>query len=157
MRAAAALTGVLLYLAGAVAGCAAGPDPETARAELLAADRAFAQATAENGIEGWLAWFADDGAMTLAGVELRGHAAIREAMTPLLSDPASRLVWDPVSAEASPDATLGYTTGRYRVVRVPGDSVLSRGTYVTVWRRTPDGWKVVMDIGNMASSNEASR
>jgi hypothetical protein len=62
----------------------------------------------------------------------------------------------PASAEASPDAALGYATGRYPVIRVPGDSVLSRGMYVTVWRRTPDGWRVVRDIGGVAPTDRVS-
>ena len=44
---------------------------------------------------------------------------------------------------------LGYTRGRYLSQRrLDGGLVVSsRGTYVTIWRREGDTWKVVLDIG----------
>lgn len=131
-----------------LAACAASPGADATREELLAADRTFATATAEAGVDGWLASFAEDGMMIQAGEEVRGHAAIRQAMTPLLPDSSTRLTWEPLTAEASPDGALGYTIGRYRIYRTSNDSVLTRGTYLTVWRRTGEGWRVAVDIGS---------
>lgn len=118
---------------------------------LMEADRAFNRATAERGADGWVAFFADDGAMIAQGVgEIRGQPAIRAAMVPYFESGA-RLTWEPLRADASADGTLGYTVGEYRSERAgpDGEPSISRGLYVSLWRKQPDGaWRVVMDLGN---------
>src|SRR5687767_4428255 len=61
---------------------------ETATEEaLMQADRDFAIATRERGVDGWLEYFAPDGAMIVAGIgEVKGHAAIRDLMGPFLAN-----------------------------------------------------------------------
>lgn len=124
-------------------------------AGMIEADRAFARATAERGADGWTEWFEPEGSLIRGSGEIVGHADIRAAMEPLLSDATVRLRWSPSRAVASEAGDLGYTVGPYEVVRLeaaPGeDPVLARGLYLTVWRRQADGsWKVVADIGNPA-------
>ena len=49
---------------------------------------------------------------------------------------------------------LGSTWGFYRLVTTDeaGNEVVSRGKYVSVWRRDGDGeWRYVIDIGNESS------
>ncbi|HUP21226.1 MAG TPA: DUF4440 domain-containing protein, partial [Gemmatimonadota bacterium] len=128
---------------------------EEARLELIGADRAFARATADRGIDGWVEWFDAEGAMIQDGGEIVGPTAIREAMGPVLSDTAIALRWTPERAEVSGDGGLGFTVGPYEVVSInpaPGtEAVQSRGTYLTVWKRQPDSsWKVLADIGSPA-------
>jgi ketosteroid isomerase-like protein len=130
--------------------CGGAPSADAAGEEMLAADRAFASATAERGIEGWLEYFADDGAVYRADEIARGRDAIRRVTGPLLADTTVRLVWEPDEAVAAPDGRFGYTSGPYRLVRLADDSMLGHGRYLTVWRRTPEGWKVVADIGAAA-------
>ena len=132
-----------------LAACRTGPDPADVRRELLEADRAFAEATAREGVDGWTERFAADGAMYLPAAVVRGHQAIQDLMAPALADSTRRLVWEPVEAVGAPDGQFGYTAGRHRTLTVPGDSVVRSGTYLTVWRLTPDGWRVVADIGNL--------
>ncbi len=118
--------------------------------ELMAADRAFNEATQARGAEGWVSWFDRQGAMIQQGRgEIRGLDAIREAIA-AIDDPAFTLTWEPVRAQGSDDGTLGYTVGRYVSTQVAAaDTIVSRGLYVSVWRRQPDGTlKVVMDLGN---------
>lgn len=117
---------------------------------LMQADRDFAVATHERGVDGWVSWFAPDGAMIVAGEgEVEGHDAIRELMASFLSDSSPRLLWEPTSAEVGSGGDLGYTIGSSR--REARDSVstlLGTGTYLTIWRRQADGtWKVERDIG----------
>lgn len=121
------------------------PDPSA----LLDADRAFALATAERGAEGWVSWFAEDGAMLVPGREIRGHEEIRAAMEPAFAEPGYALEWSPERGEIAASGDLGYTVGRYRRTRlVEGDTTRSTGAYVTVWRRQPDGsWRVALDLG----------
>jgi ketosteroid isomerase-like protein len=143
---------IKLALAAALfAGCSATPDRDAELELLKEADRAFYRATAEQGVEGWVSAFTDDGVMFRSGELLRGHEAIRELMAPGLNNPGYSLSWDPIHAEISESGDLGYTIGRFesRMVGEAVDSLLGSGSYVSIWRRDADGvWKVVLDIGS---------
>ena len=57
------------------------------KAELMAADRAFNEATAREGASGWVSFFSEEGAMVSEGVgEIRGKEAIHSRME-LVSSP----------------------------------------------------------------------
>jgi ketosteroid isomerase-like protein len=142
---------VLITLLSGANACVAAPDLEAARQALMDADRAFAQETAANGVDGWVAYFADDGVQFVPGGHITGHAAIRELMTPALSDPSFSLTWDPVEARVSSSGDLGYTIGRWERRGTGSDGVetVATGSYVSIWRLQEDGtWKVELDIGN---------
>lgn len=111
-------------MAGAVwvglAGCgpprepASGPAPADVEAvgdTLMEADRAFARATAERGVEGWVAVFAPGGAMVRGAGEITGDAAIRDAMAGFLADTTVSFTWEPVRADAAASGDFGYTIG----------------------------------------------
>lgn len=126
------------------------------RSELMDADRAFNEATAEGGVAGWVSHFAANGSMISAGVgEIHGLEDIQAAMEEAFADASYRLTWEPLRAEVSKSGDLGYTVGRYTSVRLGnlGQEVRSSGLYVSIWRRQEDGsWKVEMDLGNPTSS-----
>lgn len=138
-----------------LAGCGAESDEGTPRGgafelELMAADRAFNEATQARGSSGWVSFFDPLGSMIQANRgEIRGLDAIGEAIAGL-DEPGFTLTWEPLRAEGSDDGTLGYTVGRYvSTVVLAADTAVSRGLYVSIWRRQPDGsLKVVMDLGN---------
>jgi ketosteroid isomerase-like protein len=153
---------LILALAWVPAACAdrsAPADPQELRAALMQVDRDFNRATQERGVEGWVSFFAEDGAIIGEGVgEIRGIEAIREAVAHL-SDPAFTLTWDPIRADASASGDLGYTVGRYTSRRVgeDGDVTVGEGLYVSIWRLQADGrWRVVMDLGNPTDDSEDS-
>jgi len=126
-------------------------DAPPSETEILEADRAFAQATAANGAEGWVSYFAYDGIMVSSRGVIAGHDSIRAVMTPAFADSTYTLRWEPTHAEIAASGDLGYTLGRYESQRVgAGGAVVSQtGSYLTVWRRGGDGeWKVAVDIGN---------
>jgi ketosteroid isomerase-like protein len=137
-------TGCLLLILAAA--CSRSADPAAGREALLAADRAFARATAERGGDGWVENFAPD-AISFAGAAqpLEGAAAIRDHAQQMLA-PGQHLSWEPTRAFISRSGDLGYTIGRWEFTSEQGSS---KGSYVTIWRQQPDGsWKVVLDIGN---------
>ena len=141
------ITGLLMIVIGA---CYAGNE-RAAMEEILAADRAFAQATAEGGVEGWVSYFADDGVMISGGGEVAGGQAVRELMSPAFADSSFSLTWEPIRGEVSEANDLGYTIGRYESRRVgdAGDTTFEKGLYVTIWRKQVDGsWRVALDIGD---------
>lgn len=118
---------------------------------LLRTDRAFNAATQAQGVEGWVSFFAEDGSMLRPQGPITGHEAIRAAMAPAFANPDFSLTWEPQYAELTPGGRLGYTRGRYVGVRkdAAGHRVESRGTYMNLWHKQPDGsWKVVADIGD---------
>lgn len=129
-------------------------DLESLRTELMEEDRAFASATGERGVDGWLAYFEPGGVMILGSGEIRGDDAIRSLMGPLLADSTIAFGWTPVRAEVARSGDFGYTVGNYAIRPADDDDAepLSYGMYLTVWRRQEDGsWKVTADIGNPAS------
>jgi len=143
-----------LYLAPlliAVNACSATTDLDAVRQAIMDADRAFAQETAANGVDGWVSYFAEDGVQFRPGGTISGHAAIRELMAPAFSDTAYSLTWEPVEARVSRSGDLGYTIGRYqsRAMGPDGQEIVATGSYVSIWRLQEDGsWKVELDIGN---------
>jgi ketosteroid isomerase-like protein len=119
---------------------------------LMQLDRDFDKATAERGIEGWIAFFAPNGSM-LSDTEkpTTGYAEIRRAMGPALNDTAFSLRWQPTKAEMMIPGVIGYTVGTWIRIRRTNDGkhMKSTGTYSTTWKKQPDGsWKIVLDTGN---------
>ena len=122
-------------------------------AALMQADRDFAKATHDQGVDGWVSFFADDGAQMANGRDLVvGHDAIRAFMAPFFAK--TRIDWAPERGEAS--GTVGYTMGRARIIRLEDGKEIGRSKYLTVWTKQPDGrWKVKLDIGNEDPSPES--
>jgi ketosteroid isomerase-like protein len=144
--------GVLAASAMVLVSCAGRPDGAAVRAALMAADRAFAEATAQRGGEGWASYFEGDARQFETRGVLIGGDAIRAAMTRAFADTTARLLWHPVSAVAAASGELGYTIGRWESRARGKDGAWTAdgsGNYVTIWRRQGDGsWKVAVDIGN---------
>jgi len=150
--------GGLLAALLVVAGCSGPPEappppnPAEVRASLIAADEAFAAATATDRLEGWMASFDSSAIQMEPDVPFTpGNASIRAAMAPAFADTSFTLTWTPTMAFASEDGTLGYTLGTWRSTQynAQGKGRVATGKYVTIWRRQPDGsWKVVFDGGN---------
>ena len=119
----------------------------------MEADRAFARASAERGLEGWMSVYAPDAVrLSMGGRALQGLTAIREADAGLFADSTRRLVWEPTDAGVFADGRHGFTTGRSAFVSIergkPVDT-LSTGRYVTWWRLDDAGaWRVILDTGS---------
>jgi ketosteroid isomerase-like protein len=144
-----------ITVAMVLAACGGGADVDAVRQELMEADLAFARDVAQQGLDAWVAHFAEDGVMFRSGEPVVGHDAIRALMAPLFADSTYSLRWKPDQAEVAASGDLGYTVGTYRSMAVGSQGVAIRGTgsYVTIWRRQPDGsWRVVLDIGSAAEA-----
>ncbi len=124
-----------------------------AKTKLLDADRAFAKATAEKGLDGWLSYMTDD-AVRISPLGSKAHvgkAAIKELDAALFADPKRQLVWEPADGGDFADGKHGFTTGKFKILSksVEGKEDVQRtGAYVTWWRMGDDGrWKVILDTG----------
>jgi ketosteroid isomerase-like protein len=120
-------------------------------ASLMQADRAFADSTHANGIDGWMSFFARDAIrIRYRDNMVKGSEAIRAFDEPNISDTTFSLNWEPTDAYVFSSSTIASTTGRYWVVSRKTENAgqeIGRGRYVTMWRREGNRWLVIMDTG----------
>ena len=119
---------------------------------LMQLDREFDEATAKMGVEGWVAYFDEEGAMLPSkGEVVRGKEAIRSSMIKGFSLTDFSLRWSPMGAEVSEDGSMGYTYGEYmrKFKDADGEEITGTGRYTTIWRKQTDGnYKIIHDVGN---------
>jgi ketosteroid isomerase-like protein len=110
---------------------------------VVAAERAFSQASAERGMrDAFLAYMADD------GVVLRERVALGKPYYAAMAPTAARLTWTPVWGAVSASGDLALTSGPWTLRASPQDSAPAVGQFASVWARQPDGqWKVLADVG----------
>lgn len=107
---------------------------------LVAAERAFSRASAEQGLKAaFLANLASDAVVFGPGpIPGRTYYGARP-------DAGPQLTWEPSYAEVSRSGDFGYTAGPYR--RTLPDGKVQFGHYVSVWQRQDKRWVVVVDGG----------
>jgi ketosteroid isomerase-like protein len=132
---------------------------DAATAALLQADRDFAKTGVAKDIDSFMNFVAEDVRFYSAGVMRTGKLAFREGWAKGFADPTWTITWAPLYAESSTNAELGYTTGSFEIHEKSADGtpVVRKGSYVTIWRKQPDGgWKVALDIGSFVPPKPAS-
>lgn len=115
-----------------------------------AADTAFAQATKDRGLEGWMSFFAED-AYVGTKPSIQGKEALRKFYQGLFARRDLKFDWTPDQATVLPSGIMGYTSGRYTLsfTNFQGTTITQTGGYVTIWQKQPDGsWKVLADFGS---------
>jgi len=123
--------------------------------KLLELEGRFAQSVAEGGGKAFASWFADD-AVTLNNGKpaTLGRGAIAASAT--WSPAEYSLTWVAQGAQMGPSNDMGFTWGHYegRSKDKSGQSVVTSGRYITVWKKLPDGsWKVAMDASAQEPQN----
>jgi hypothetical protein len=114
--------------------------------EMIKTDEAFSEMSRKNGMKKAFLEYIDN-----EGILLRpNHPPIIGAdaidFLSQVNDSSFTLTWTPGGGEMATSANLGYTYGIYKLELK--DTVL-RGTYVSIWKKQPDGkWKFVLDTGN---------
>lgn len=120
------------------------PAEGTPAPELEDAERAFDADSAKRGAAAWVTAFADDGVIWRDTTQHRGSDAVEAAITKTLS--AIDLRWQPTVSRMLVGDQLGVTAGTWVATpRSGGDKVT--GTYLTLWRKDPTGWKIIVDLG----------
>jgi hemoglobin len=142
------LAGSLVLIATA---CAPPVDVEAEKSVIRELDRAWEDATAADGAEGWVSFVTEDAVIYPPDdPTVTGKEAIGEYMQPLFP-PDSLVRWLPDRIEVSSAGDMAYMFGTYEItVTAPGDEPLtSAGKYGNAWTKTPDGtWKVVASVWN---------
>jgi len=119
------------------------------KTEILNTDIAFSDYSLENGFnKAFVAFAADDAVLLKPGrMPIIGILAIEEYHHNE-NDEELVLSWKPTFADVAESGELGYTYGFWKLSN-KSDSLLSEGTYVTIWKRQKDStWKYVLDSGN---------
>lgn len=116
---------------------------------LVEAERLFARDTARLGIRaGFLAWFARE---AIGFRPALGNARQQIEARPVPANPtATRLEWEPRVGDVAGDAALGWLTGPS--VLIAADGSRRYGNYLSIWKKTADGWRVQIDVGADAPS-----
>lgn len=114
--------------------------------EVRDTEKQFMLDSKEFGADGWSKYFLTDGFMVSPGHSENtiGPENILKVMSNAFVD-GFELTWEPDTIGFSDDFSMCYSTGKY--VRVMHGEV-GKGKFMTIWRRTKDGWKIQLDIGN---------
>jgi ketosteroid isomerase-like protein len=120
------------------------PDATGPRAEVFAAERAFARSMAERDFHAFGRHVAEDTVFFGGRQTQRGRAAVLAAWKPFFDGPAAPFSWEPDQVEVLASGQLALSTGP---VRSPSGEVTGR--FNSIWQRQPDGrWQVVFDKGS---------
>ncbi len=117
-------------------------EPGATHATVIELEAAFARASRERGARAAFLEYLGDESIVLQPGPVWGRAAWT-----VIGELRGTLDWLPDRAQMSSAGDLGFASGPW--VFAPGDAAgrRSEGRYVTVWRRTADGWRVLFDGG----------
>ena len=135
---------IFILLTGGLSACMK-PIPE----DLIKLDKEFSALSKAKGMKyAFLEYAADSAVLLQRNVwPVVGKKAISAAFE-AFSDSGFTLTWEPLDADMSRSGDFGYTYGLYTSF-IKADSSVTRGKYVTIWKKQPDGsWKYVLDSGN---------
>jgi ketosteroid isomerase-like protein len=131
----------VMMLVGATAG--AQHLLEERRAEVFAAERAFARSMAERDLAAFGRHVAEDSVFFAGNAALRGRTAVLEGWRAFFDGPTAPFSWEPDQVEVLESGELALSTG---LVKNPDGVVTAR--FNSIWRRQADGrWLVVFDKG----------
>ena len=127
-----------------LAGVATAQDSlDARRAEVFAAERAFARSMADRDFAAFGRYVADDCVFFSDTMPLRGRDAVLAAWKPFFEGRSAPFSWEPDQVEVLASGELALSTGP---VKNPDGVVTAR--FNSTWQRQPDGaWRVVFDKG----------
>ena len=125
-------------------GASAAQDPlEVRRAEVFAAERAFARSMADRDFAAFGRYVAADTVFFNGTTPLRGRDAVLASWRAFFEGPEAPFSWDPDQVEVLASDDLALSTG---LVKNPDGAVTAR--FNSIWQRQADGqWRVIFDKG----------
>jgi ketosteroid isomerase-like protein len=120
---------------------------QVSKAELIAAERAFAaQASREGLLAAYRAAATEDVRVYRPDTApIAGRVSLGASMP----TPPARLEWDPQFVGVSNAHDLAYTYGAY-TTNQQAAGLGAKGFYLHVWKRRPEGWRLATDVVNVA-------
>lgn len=122
---------------------AAGGEPFPPAEGLMAADRAFARASAARGADAWSEVWAERGLSYGDGSD---PAVGPRAASLGVAGVVEELRWEPTASAMLWPGVLGYTVGHWWMSSDPPATEDETRRYLTVWQRIRGEWKVVLDL-----------
>lgn len=124
---------------------------EAARAQVAAAERAFARSMAERRHDDFVRHLGEHAVFFSDGrAPLNGRAAVAAGWQPFFAGAEAPFSWEPDQVEVLGDGQLALSTG---LVRNPKGRPVAR--FNSVWRlEAPGVWRVVFDKGSPLSEAE---
>jgi len=136
--------GTLLFLLFGAAGAQSSLDAR--RAEVFAAERAFARSMAERDLTAFGRYVAADCVFFSGDTALHGRDAVLAAWKPFFDGASAPFSWDPDQVELLESGELALSTGLVK----NADGVVS-ARFNSIWQRQADGrWLVIFDKGGPA-------
>jgi ketosteroid isomerase-like protein len=120
--------------------------PESARAQILNAEKDFAQHSIDRGaVTAFLLHAATDVRLFRENHEpFIGRKAAAGALTPLTVEWS----WEATFVDVSKSGDLGYSYGTYRLRDKASAKAIEEGNFARVWKRINGAWRVVIDVAN---------
>jgi ketosteroid isomerase-like protein len=143
----------LFFLIFSIAGCFFpkknnAMENEKDKIELMNADNAFSNLSAEKGMKNAFLEYIDSNGVLLRPnvIPIAGADAVDYIIG--LRDDGYTMTWKPNDATVAISGELGYTYGTYLLQPSKKDTVFY-GTYVSIWKKQNDGkWKFILQSAN---------
>ena len=124
------------------------PPPVNELAKMMATDREFSDLSKAKGMKYAFMEYLDSNGILLRPNEMPIVGADAIDYLSLMNDTTYSLTWEPRGGQVAKSGDLGFTYGIY-TLKPSGKEKLTKGTYISVWKRQEDGnWKFVLDSGN---------
>lgn len=118
--------------------------PSDAKAQVFAAERAFAQTMAQRDKTRFAQFISDEAIFFNGATAHRGKAKVIEEWSKYFDTPNAPFSWEPDQVEVLDSGTLALSSGP---VRDPAGKVFAR--FNSIWRlEAPGQWRVVFDKGS---------
>lgn len=118
------------------------------KADVMNTDRAFSKLSEEKGIKEAFLEYIDSNGVLLRGDHMPLVGADAVDYISQHNDTSFTMTWEPRGGTVAKSGDLAYTYGTF-LMQIHGKDSVVKGTYVSVWRKQPDGtWKYVLDSGN---------
>ncbi len=153
------VTAMLLALIG-LAACTSeqkpAPAPPDTRAadekEIRAAVAEWDKAAIAKDVEKTISFYTADASILPPGMPIASAPEQRrQVWSQLLNTPGASLSFATTKVEVARSSDIAYETGAYELTTTDkkGKSTASKGKYVVVWKKQPDGkWRAAADIWN---------
>ena len=132
--------GMALALAASAPAVVAQTNDEL-REQVRKTEIAFARTMADRDHAAFAGFLADD-TVWLGRSVLRGKQQVADSWRRFYEGKEAPFSWEPERVEVNDSGTLALSTGP---VRDPGGKRV--GTFNSIWRRGPDGWRIIFDNG----------
>jgi ketosteroid isomerase-like protein len=120
---------------------------ESSVEQLFKADKSFSNASEKDGYANAFIEFAHPDVVLLRenNMPIIGKSELIKIFEGARSSKLN-FTWEPLGGDIAKSGELGYTYGIYTIKQ---DTILKKGTYVSVWKKDSKGkWKYILDSGN---------